>query len=566
MWREGLATALESNPDKLFSRKQRALAREIRASNFPDTQILHYYSSPVVSSEEKVSAFKPNWKKPDATALSQICRQLFDWNSRWGMCRFMRSFSPGYLVWNIIHNDPPSKLSYQLSPSLKPNRAKQTSKGLEGKTMTDYFKSTKNVGVPKQDLQASKTLLTENAMIQEMLNIHGTRKHFSTDSTEELRLSYIPSQVLPYGPLNFDLTRYDAPTVSDTLQLPSASKSPTKRPSSSPKPSSGSEADEEELFVHRESKWSPDDKDRIWIPRVYIEYGLPEKVAEWEKAQALKKSPKKAKVKGGMLPGAMDRFVSKTTAVKAFAKETATLPSTTRVNIGANVSEIEQNLPKTPRKQDNFQSENLNSLSPFRPVFQTPPKIKIPSSVRKLTAAKTTKQTAKEIDSRNSPSVSRNNVLHPPEIEEYSSRRKQSIPQTPKHRITQKNATSTSPPAYGLEMPAEIENPRRQTKAIYNSPSSSPSHPQSRSLDVPTSQNQQIPSLNRRWSISSSDSDSLPSTEDLILSLMTPKTAKAKEPRITRAVRQVTPIRASTSDLTRLGGFEESPGGTMHEL
>jgi hypothetical protein len=486
----------------------------------------------------------------------------------------MRSFAPGYLVWTIVHNDPPSKPSPQVLPNPKLNRSKQNLrvKGSEGKIMTDFFKSTKNAAIPTQEPQPAKDDVNNDSMIQGILDIHGTRMHFSTDSTEELRLSYVPSQVLPYGPLNFDLTRYDAPTVSDTLRPPSPTKSPTKRPSSSPKPSSGSEADEEELHIHRESKWSPDDKERIWIPRLYIEHGLPEKVAEWEKALALKKSPKKAKVKGGMLPGAMERFVSKTTTVTAPAKGNAALPSTTYVNFNANLNESLQKIPKTPRKQTDLRSENLNPLTPSRPAFQLPPDIEIPSSMRKLTTAKTTeKQAAKQMDSRSSRPQSHDDFHNPLEFKISASIQKQPIPQTPKKNTTLKksNSLSTSPPVSGLEMPPDIKSSvsrGRMPKSIYRSPPSSPSHPQFKSLDISTRQNQVPPSLDRRWSISSSDSDSLPSTKDLIFSLMTPKTQQTKEPKTSRAVRQETPTRALISDQPRLGGFEESPGGTTHEV
>jgi hypothetical protein len=91
-------------------------------------------------------------------------------------------------------------------------------------------------------------------MIQEILDIHSTYMHFSIDSTEELQLSYVLSQILPYSLLNFDLTRYDAPTILDILHSLSLTKSPTKQLSFSPKLSSSSKANEEELHIYRESK------------------------------------------------------------------------------------------------------------------------------------------------------------------------------------------------------------------------------------------------------------------------------------------------------------------------
>lgn len=273
-WREELATELSRNSESKFRRRQPALAKRILESTFPDPTILSYYSHPVVSSEERVSAFVPQWRRPDIPVLAELCRKLFEWDSRWGMVRFMRSITPGLLLYTVIHRNTNASTTDK-----SPSRPKSTGK------LTDYFKSTKS--------SAPSTVKTNFDFIA----IHGTRKHASTDTLEELRLSYIPSNLQPYLTLNFDLTQYN-PTP------PSQEKQPKE--SSDSKDSSDEEF---EVCGRREAKWSPDEVQRIWIPKVYVERGYPKVFAEWERSERVRKSPKKGKKVTQL--GAMDQFVQR---------------------------------------------------------------------------------------------------------------------------------------------------------------------------------------------------------------------------------------------------------------
>jgi hypothetical protein len=272
-WREELATELSRNSERKFNRRQPALAKRILESTFPDPTILSYYSRPVVSSEERVSAFVPQWRRPDIPVLAELCKKLFEWDSRWGMVRFMRSITPGLLFYTVIHRNTNTSTTDK-----SPSRPKSTGK------LTDYFKSTKS---------SALTTVRNNS---DFIAIHGTRKHASTDTLEELRLSYIPSSLQPYLTLNFDLTQYTYPTP------PSPEKQ--RKESSDSKDSSDEEI---EVFGRREAKWSPDEVQRTWIPKVYVERGYPKEFAEWERNEMLRKSPKKGKKVTQV--GAMDQFV-----------------------------------------------------------------------------------------------------------------------------------------------------------------------------------------------------------------------------------------------------------------
>ena len=164
-WREELAVSFTLNPTKQFSRRQPALAQRILNSTFPDTTILKYYANPVVSSEAKVKGFVPKWGKPDVGAIADMCKELFNWDSRWGMGRFMRSFSPAYLVWMMVHepelfverrNMPPMATGVEKSATRERKGKAKSGGSVENKTMTDFFKPTKksSVSLSKPDISS----------------------------------------------------------------------------------------------------------------------------------------------------------------------------------------------------------------------------------------------------------------------------------------------------------------------------------------------------------------------------------------------------------------------------
>ena len=324
-WREKLADAIESNPDKIFSRKRPRLAKQIRESNFPDTEILKYYTDPAISSKDRLKTFKLEWRKPDAKVAAKLCQQLFEWTTKWGMARFLRNFTPGYLTWHILHEYPSASAdnSAIAEGTEKPKLKLPAKDKVEGKKITDFFKSTKIVSssVEKPPTPPEPKVASDTNEKQIILNIHGTRKHSSTDSVEELRLSYIPSTILPYTSLGFDLRHYPDPPSESTPVSPSKRRTEDRTPSSS---SQEDDEEEKETTKRREWKWwSPDEIKRIWISSAYVRRYNPEMVLSWGKKQAERKSAKKSKAmpkknKGKennkerrVSAGTMDQFVRK---------------------------------------------------------------------------------------------------------------------------------------------------------------------------------------------------------------------------------------------------------------
>ena len=260
------------------------------------------------------------------------------------MQRFMRSFVPGYLAWLMVHegvrfedDDTGGATTTELKESKKkkggPGAAKQSKRkeDKEGvkkqdRTMADFFKSTKSNPLDPDSTTATVIPISETTPssstsphISLVLEIHSSRTHFSTDSTPELRLSYLPSTIIPYRPLNFNLSRSNSPlsSAATTLTSPSKSIPPvslSKRAAPPSQPSSDIDSDGNEPRVYNESKWSPDDVERIWIPEVSVLHAMPRWVARFDDQVDARKSPKKikdaGKVKGGMKVGAMEQFLT----------------------------------------------------------------------------------------------------------------------------------------------------------------------------------------------------------------------------------------------------------------
>jgi holliday junction resolvase YEN1 len=360
---------LASNEDKIFLRKHPSLAKTILESSFPDTDVLRYYTNPVISTPETIRGFTPQWTEPNIEKLAQLCKELFEWDSRWGMCRFMRSITPPYLVWKTLHdNGKATQVVTPVIPELPTKPPKSKSKKSTGptdtNTITNYFAPTKNVNHEKPptfvalpDIPAEKSLIIE---------VHSSRTHFSTDSIEELRVSYLPSAIISYTSLNFDLTRYNIPPTDVAANPQSPQKSPSKRPPSAPADEDveddlGDLADDAPL--HRESKWSPDDVSRMWIPGYYIRHTYPSKVAEWELAVAIRKSPKKPKGKAtekATGAGPMDAFL---------------LPG--KITEKPKPPKRKENIPRSPTKPSipRFQIEQPSPMKSTSPRKQSPKKV-----------------------------------------------------------------------------------------------------------------------------------------------------------------------------------------------
>ncbi|EMR64200.1 putative flap structure-specific endonuclease protein [Eutypa lata UCREL1] len=265
-WREWLVYELRHNESGFFRTRHKALHVP---DDFPNLDVLRYYTHPVVSPAATLERLRnQTWEKPiDVEGLREFVRETFDWNYRIGAIKFIRVLAPCLLVRKLMDRNA---------------RGDQGSEDISS--------------IQKEE--------------SELVNsISSRRAHFSTDATSELRISFIPTNIVGY-----DFQEEPDKVISygrDGLALNSDDEFEAL-----------GEEEAEALAARTPKKpFSPTDPDLYWIPETIAKFGIPLMVEDWEAAQRNKakgrqkaKAPKpkqKAKV-GRASAGALDNFVKVT--------------------------------------------------------------------------------------------------------------------------------------------------------------------------------------------------------------------------------------------------------------
>ncbi|KAK0723216.1 hypothetical protein B0T26DRAFT_674815 [Lasiosphaeria miniovina] len=281
-WKSKLLHELCTNESKFFRTKHKAL--EI-PDEFPNMEILGYYTHPVVSRQDTVDRLKrgsPSTKEVDVIGLRKFVGETFDWNYRNGAVKLIRVLAPSLLVQILLDK-------YRLQEP----RA--------------------------DDLDQQKR---DEAAIVKAVSIR--RTHFSTDATPELRISFIPADIVG---LNLDAEpeeevegygRSGIALNSDDEFDDDAVESPE---------SAGTKKTFDSLQL-----------DLAWIPESIVKIGVPLTVEDWEEKLHSKERRASAKAaarttrtrstrskKTDMPTGALDKFVKVT-------KSTSTITAPSKVS------------------------------------------------------------------------------------------------------------------------------------------------------------------------------------------------------------------------------------------
>ncbi|KAF7545964.1 hypothetical protein G7046_g9442 [Stylonectria norvegica] len=274
-WREELVHELQTNEAGHFRTRHKALAIP---EDFPNLEVLRYYTHPVVSQTSTLNSVREKFhqkKDMHLDALREFTRETFDWDYRIGAIKFIRVLGQAILVDSILYQQD------------------------------------------SQDL---------------VKRISGRRTHFSADATPELRLSYVPQDVVP-----IDLSKeVDEETSQGRDGLALNSDDEFEAPTETLE---GSRTITTKIY-------DPSKPELAWVLEAVAKRSIPEAVVEWEAAEAAKavrKAPAKKKTtaakgkKGsGMRPGALEQFVrtskpSRTTEpIKKPTKATPPSPSPPR--------------------------------------------------------------------------------------------------------------------------------------------------------------------------------------------------------------------------------------------
>ncbi|KAG0124282.1 hypothetical protein HOY82DRAFT_634427 [Tuber indicum] len=202
-WRRRLQRELETNESGYFKRKNKTVRIP---DGFPDMTVLGYYKKPIVSSKEKVERLRNSicWSgKIDFSGLRESARWAFEWRGKLGAAKFIRCLAPAVMSWNLC--------------------------------------------TPVEDVRGLVS------------GFHGRREHFSTGGCRELRISFIPGNVVRVN--------MDAEADDDVEAQP----------------------DDDDEFVQdgedgtRKGKdYDPYALERMWVLEVFARQGVLEMVEEYE--------------------------------------------------------------------------------------------------------------------------------------------------------------------------------------------------------------------------------------------------------------------------------------------
>ena len=269
-WRNHLQFELNTNEGGYFTRLHKTL--QIPA-DFPDMTVLGYYMHPARSSIEELEqlSMKLRWNQEvKVPQLRLFVAEMFDWGDLSGAKKFIRGLAPALLVRRLQE------------------RAQLTHKD-----------------IARQEVEENRIIKT----------IHIQRHHFETDATAELRVEFVPIDIV-----NLDLAeeRDLAKTVNGNISNDSEAEeygSETGQPVLIQSPGKSRKA----------PPYDPSESQKVWLMESFVKIGVPLLAENWEEQKQAKQNaarktkeitatPKKPKSRtknadGGMKRGALDGFV-----------------------------------------------------------------------------------------------------------------------------------------------------------------------------------------------------------------------------------------------------------------
>lgn len=263
-WKAKLLHELRTNESGFFRTRHKALDIP---EDFPNMEILRYYTHPVVSREAAVERVKRELLAPgnvDIVGLREFARQTFDWEFKIGAIKLIRVLAPSLLVQKLLER-------YEL--------AEQHPDDVEIKQKE------------------------ESALVKAITN---KRAHSSTDATPELRVSFIPVDIV-----NLNLADEPEEVVEEFGRSGIALNSDDESDEEGAQDSANRKS-----TLGGKTPFDPFQPDLTWIPASLAKLGIPLTVEDWEGRQRTKeqrvaaKLPKKQKTKKTDVPvGALDQYV-----------------------------------------------------------------------------------------------------------------------------------------------------------------------------------------------------------------------------------------------------------------
>jgi Holliday junction resolvase YEN1 len=271
-WKADFLHQLRTNEKGYFRTKHKALAIP---DNFPNMDVLRYYTHPVVSQQatvERLGQDFPSKTAVDIAGLREFVRETFDWTYRVGAVKLVRVLAPSLLVQSLLD------------------------------ASTDEVTAS-------QDRDAEKR--KESVVVKAISN---RRTHFSTDAMPELRISYVPIDMVPLD-LASEPEEIVASYGRDGLALNSDDEFDEEIADA---------GDEAQSKKGKTKAFDPLQPNLVWVPETIVQYGAPLTFEDWEESRRLKEVAKEAAAaaprrgrqrgpkKAEMPSGSLDKWVKVT--------------------------------------------------------------------------------------------------------------------------------------------------------------------------------------------------------------------------------------------------------------
>ncbi len=268
-WREDLAHELRTNESKHFKMKRKALTIP---ENFPNKDVLGYYTHPVVSTPQKIEKLRTEivWDGSiDVHALREFVGLTFEWTHKSGAKKFIRGLAPAMLVYKL-------------------------------RTRKD-----------RRESYLGDITLTQMNELELVRDICGERKHISTDGELEIRLLYHPLEITG---VNLDVEE----DFEENEEYGRDGLAPQNEEGDIEVYTSDTNAEATANLSKRAAvQYDPTELDRAWVLSTIAKLGIPLKVEDYEakknapkpKKATKAKTTKKKSGRGGMPEGALDRFI-----------------------------------------------------------------------------------------------------------------------------------------------------------------------------------------------------------------------------------------------------------------
>lgn len=324
-WKTRLCHELKTNESRFFRSKHMAL---LIPEDFPRLDILGYYTHPVLSSDERIDRLKETlkWDQDfDIPALRTFVGEAFEWICLSGGKKFIRNLAPALLVKEL-------RL-----------RAEKVHAG------------------PDVEHGAS---LQEEKLIK---HIHIKRNHVTTDGITELRVSFVPNDLVK---LDLDAEEPDPEVLDEEIN-----------------------SDDEEVMIGDDllgtgdpsspkkkrapSKYDPLVSEKVWLLETFVKIGVPLKMQDWEEnmrgvkqleaAKTAKRALKKPKpaTDSGVNKGTLDAFTRVTKPGVSLAKAKSKSVSIEGEDMTSNT--------QVAASQVSDQQTKKTLTTTLRPTFKLPP-------------------------------------------------------------------------------------------------------------------------------------------------------------------------------------------------